>query len=1032
MHHRTCYVRDPMDSHTFDEVKSGKVKCNHIRGFKSEVVKYDEKIAHWLLFEKLLSETDQTFFADRQYLKDGPTNGSVLCRYKDFFNCPNGYLQHQTHCFKVFSNQLTWTAAQNFCRKQGATLAVPHDDGTLRYLSKMAYNKNITNKSFNSLFWIGLEIPNHKTIITADKSPANHFRWLPLGHKRTLADAFKTPHTACALSSSAANTGHVGVFGYNQVINGNFHNKMAGSWYSPTQAAGIAFAFAALDLMITILGLAWNGRFFTFDNIAHWFDFAHYYFTISPIDFLGITILRVSLLLGGALGVFSNPRYAAQACSKYSNFCFAFVLLMIAFSPAKLLAFYEHPEARFAVGDWILMIWCILASIFVQGIWMSVFSRVREERYRRFNELNSVYYEGDDADYFAAMQQKEAEEDAQKRETFAMLFRLFGYMAKEWMFYSVAFTFLLLYSLSRVFAPYYTGEVVGAVFGEGASYEKLHQKVLIMGLLSLGSAIFGGFRGGFFTYSQSRVDRRIRNDLFDSLVHQEIGFFDANKTGEVVSRLNADCQTMSNTLSLYMNLFGSLIFMFTLSWRLCMVTLIAVPIIFLVSKVYGVYYDRLAEDSQQSIAKANDVAEEVLSSIRTVKSFACEKFESLRFLSFLNITLGIGGRRAIAHIGFLWTTEFLQMGILTVVLFYGGHLVIKGEISSSLLVSFLLYQFQLGENLRELGEVWNGLMQAVGSSRKVFELIDRQPEVKNDGRIAPDGRNAQIEGRIEFRNVYFAYPTRADIPVMNNLSFTVEPGQVVALVGPSGGGKSSCIAALEHFYEPLSGEVLLDGVPIRDYDHKFLHRIIALVGQEPVLYARSVEQNISYGLEDCSKTQIINASRMANSHDFITQTAEGYNTNVGEKGSQMSGGQKQRIAIARALCRNPTILLLDEATSALDSESERYVQEAIEKNLKGKTVIMIAHRLSTVEKADKIVVISGGRVVQEGKHQELINQDGGEAPDPIPVKKPSSATSPSVSSMTTRGRHIRARDSQTTNPGVAQSFLGSSIASSYL
>ncbi|KAI6203581.1 ATP-binding cassette sub-family B member 9 [Aphelenchoides besseyi] len=775
-----------------------------------------------------LPETDQTFFADRQYLKDGPTNGSVLCRYKDFYSCSNGYVQHQTHCFKVFPNQLTWTAAQSFCRKQGATLAVPHDDDTLKYLSKMAYNKNITNKSFNSFFWIGLQIPDHKTILTADKTPANHFRWLPLGHKRTLADAFKTPHTACALSSSAANTGHVGVFGYNQ--------QMAGSWYSPTQAAGIAFAFAALDLMITILGLAWNGRFFTFDNIAHWFDFAHYYFTISPIDFLGITILRVSLLLGGALGVFSNPRHAAQACSKYSNFCFAFVLLMIAFSPAKLLAFYEHPEARFAVGDWILMIWCILASIFVQGIWISVFSRVREDRYRRLNELNSAYYEGDDADYFAAMQQKEAEEDAQKRETFAMLFRLFGYMAKEWMFYSVAFTFLLLYSLSRVFAPYYTGEVVGAVFGEGASYEKLHEK-----------------------------------------------------------------------------LFGSLIFMFTLSWRLCMVTLIAVPIIFLVSKVYGVYYDLKIVNSL--LQKANDVAEEVLSSIRTVKSFACEKFESLRFLSFLNVTLGIGGRRAIAHIGFLWTTEFLQMGILTVVLFYGGHLVIKGEISSSLLVSFLLYQFQL---------------------------------------VAPDGRNAQIEGRIEFRNVHFAYPTRADIPVMNNLSFTVEPGQVVALVGPSGGGKSSCIAALEHFYEPLSGEVLLDGVPIRDYDHKFLHRIIALVGQEPVLYARSVEQNISYGLNDCSKTQIINASRMANSHDFITQTAEGYNTNVGEKGSQMSG-----VAIARALC-------------------------------------------------------------------------SGEAPDPIPVKKPSSATSPPVSSLTTRGRHIRARDSQTTNPGVAQSFLGSSIASSYL
>ncbi|KAF7634500.1 hypothetical protein Mgra_00006071 [Meloidogyne graminicola] len=576
-------------------------------------------------------------------------------------------------------------------------------------------------------------------------------------------------------------------------------------------------------------------------------------------------------------------------------------------------------------------------------------------------------------------------------------------------------------------------KIVGAVFGADASYEHLFNYVIIMASLSLSSSIFAGLRGGFFTYSQARIDRRIRGDLFRSFVRQEIGFFDANKTGEICSRINADCQTMSNTLALYMNVFcrnmtmliGSLIFMFLLSWRLTVVTFTA--------------FLQIAEESQNSVAKANDVAEEVLSAIRTVKSFACERFESLRFLSYLNITLSIGARKATAHVGFLLTTEFLQMGILTMVLFYGGHLVIQGKIDSGLLVSFMLYQFQLGENLRELGEVWNGLMQAVGASRKVFELIDRQPEVQNDGHIALDDRIARMEGRIEFRNVHFRYPTRPNVPVLKGLSFTVEPGQIVALVGPSGGGKSSCIALLEHFYEPESGEVLLDGIPVRDYDHKFLHTKVSLVGQEPVLYARSVRENIAYG-STATYEAVQRASRHANAHGFITETHEGYETDVGEKGGQMSGGQKQRIAIARALVREPVVLLLDEATSALDSESEHLVQEAIQRNLKGRTVLLIAHRLSTVENADKIVVISGGRVVQEGVHKTLIAEEGlykqlvQRQMLGAELSEDFTAPKQAHSERTPRARSAK-RVPRSTSPSqqsTVQSFLGSSMASSYL
>ncbi|KHN76663.1 ATP-binding cassette sub-family B member 9 [Toxocara canis] len=841
-------------------------------------------------------------------------------------------------------------------------------------------------------------------------------------------------------------------------------------WYSGAQALFVAIGFATFDMLMNIFGLAWNGKFFTVDNIVHWFDLENYQFRKNPVDFLGVALVRVCILLGGGVGVYANPCGGPAACDKYSNLVFAILLLIVAFSPSKLLAFYEDINLKFAVGDWILMIcnlvfailllivafspskllafyedinlkfavgdwilmiWCVFASLFTQAIWLYIFARVREPEPGTTDER---IFEDDEYT-------EEDEKLLQQREAIQTLLRLFSYMLKEWAFYLLAFTFLILYSLSRVFIPYYTGEVVASVFGAQGSYAELHKTVAIMAFLSFSGAVFGGLRGGSFTYAQARIDRRIRDDLFRSLVKQEIGFFDANKTGEICSRLNADCMTMSNTLSLYVNvlsrnltmLVGSVIFMFFLSWRLSMVTLIAIPMIFLVSKVYGVYYDQLSEETQSSVAKANDVAEEVISAIRTVKSFACEKFEALRFLSFLDITLAIGTRKAIAHVGFVWTSEFLQMGILIVVLWYGGHLVLKDEVESRLLVSFLLYQFQLGENLRELGEVWNGLMQAVGASRKVFELIDRKPQVDNHGRIRLDNTISRLEGKIEFKNVKFSYPIRPDLLVMRDISFTVNPGEVVALVGPSGSGKSSLIAMMEHFYEPTSGQVLLDGIPVRDYDHKFLHTKVALVGQEPVLYARSVRENIAYGIDNITDEEIQRAAILSNAHTFIMETTDGYETDVGEKGSQMSGGQKQRIAIARALARDPVVLLLDEATSALDSESERLVQEAISKNLSGHTVLVVAHRLSTVENADKIIVINHGKVEQTGIYKELAETEGlfqtlvqkqlkNKTSDENEESKPQANGLP----PTPRSRriHITSPASSTT-----QTFLGTSFAS---
>ena len=260
---------------------------------------------------------------------------------------------------------------------------------------------------------------------------------------------------------------------------------------------------------------------------------------------------------------------------------------------------------------------------------------------------------------------------------------------------------------------------------------------------------------------------------------------------------------------------------------------------------------------------------------------------------------------------------------------------------------------------------------------KVFEYIDREPEIPNGGTLAP----GDFTGRVEFKNVSFSYPTRSDSDVLKNVSFVVEPGEMVALVGSSGAGKSTCINLLQHFYEPNDGDVLIDGVSVKQLDHKFLHRKVALVGQEPVLFARSLKENIAYNYgSDCTASEleqlVTDVAKLANAHDFITELARGYNTQAGEKGQQLSGGQKQRVAIARALIRAPSVVLFDEATSALDAESEYKIQEAMFRNLRGRTMIVMAHRFSTIEKANRIIVMDKGEVVEVGNHAQLMANGG--------------------------------------------------------
>ncbi|EDV22056.1 uncharacterized protein TRIADDRAFT_29304 [Trichoplax adhaerens] len=549
----------------------------------------------------------------------------------------------------------------------------------------------------------------------------------------------------------------------------------------------------------------------------------------------------------------------------------------------------------------------------------------------------------------------------------------------DWHYIFGGFIFLLAASVTEIFIPYFEGHVINDIV-KSTSDTQIRDAIITLGLITFATSVCTGIRGGLFMVAVARMNIRIRNLLFQSVVKQDISFFDQSTTGEITSRLTSDVTKMSDEVTLNINTFlrgiikviGTTIFMFVLSFRLTVVTLISLPLIAIIVDYFGEWYKKLSKSVQDSLASANGVAEEVCSSIKTVRSFACESYEIQRYAKKLKITYGHKLKQAILYAGFEFTNEMLDLAITVVTLYYGGHLVITGQISGGMFIAFILYQLEMGESVEDLGEVYTGLMQAVGAADKVFELLDRKSEFTCNGTYAP----AQLSGHIQFKDVSFSYPSNRERMVLDKVSFEAKPGEVIALVGQSGSGKSTCISLLERFYEPASGEILIDSHPISEYDHEYLHRKMALVGQEPVLFARKLEENIAYGHENCEFEDIRQSAIEANADEFIQDLHHGYGAYAGERGHNLSGGQKQRIAIARAIVRKPCILLLDEATSALDAYSEHLVQQAIKANCKNRTVIIIAHRLSTVEDADRILVIDKGKVAEEGNHFSLLAKNG--------------------------------------------------------
>ncbi len=547
-----------------------------------------------------------------------------------------------------------------------------------------------------------------------------------------------------------------------------------------------------------------------------------------------------------------------------------------------------------------------------------------------------------------------------------------------------ATVFLALGSVTSLAFPQAVGVMMDSALGalkQGKpDVAGIDRTALILGGIFAVQGLAMAMRFVLFSRAGERVVNRLRSDLFQAIVNQETAFFDGQKTGDLANRLSSDTAVLQSTVTANISMvlrngaqgLGALGMLLYTSPRLTSLMLLVVPPVALAAVYYGRKVRKLAREVQDSLAKAGEVAVESLSGIRTVRSFAAEKKEVARYGAAIGESLKLAYRRLNLSAVFMGVTSFSAYAAGALVFWYGGRMVAAAELSAGELTKFLMYTMMLAFSLGAMAELWADFQRAAGAAERVFELLHRQPA------IAPSGglKLPRVEGRVHYAQVTFAYPTRKDVPVLTDFELSLAPGEVVALVGPSGAGKSTIASLLYRLYDPLVGVVTLDGEPLPGLDPEWLRQQIGVVAQEPLLFSTSIEENIRYGRPLATEAEVHEAARLANAREFIDRFPEGFATLVGERGVQLSGGQKQRVAIARAILKDPRILVLDEATSALDAESEHLVREALERLMRGRTTLIIAHRLSTVKDANRVVVLDGGRVVQSGPHAALVGEEG--------------------------------------------------------
>ena len=516
-------------------------------------------------------------------------------------------------------------------------------------------------------------------------------------------------------------------------------------------------------------------------------------------------------------------------------------------------------------------------------------------------------------------------------------------------------------------------------FSSGANTDRTFGFVL---LVILALALATAARYFFVTLLGERVVADLRTRLYAHLLGLDAGFFDRTRSGELISRLTADAEllrsvvgsSMSVALRSVVTVVGALAMLFVTSPKLAAWALVGIPLAVLPIVVGSRRIQKVSRASQDRVADANAVASEALGAVRTVQAHAREAYERQRYAAAIATAVATARKRIGAQSIVTAVAMSLIFGAIILVLWSGAHDVIAGRMSAGSLGQFVLYALIGGGSVGALAEVWNELQRAAGGMGRINELLQEDPQVTAPA--APAKLSEPVRGEIVFDAVTFHYPQRPDSAALHDFSLRVQPGETVALVGPSGAGKSTLLSLLLRFHDPQAGTIRLDGIDLRALDLDALREAIALVPQSPTLFAASAADNIRYGRLDATDDEVRQAAAAAEADTFLDALPDGFASELGERGARLSGGQQQRVAIARALLKDAPVLLLDEATSALDAQSERAVQTALEHLMEGRTTLVVAHRLATVLRADRIVVIDAGRIVAEGTHAQLLAQGG--------------------------------------------------------
>ncbi|MCP1385712.1 ABC transporter ATP-binding protein [Runella salmonicolor] len=543
----------------------------------------------------------------------------------------------------------------------------------------------------------------------------------------------------------------------------------------------------------------------------------------------------------------------------------------------------------------------------------------------------------------------------------------------------VGILFLLLSLTTNLIFPKLIGEIVAVI--EGKSSYELNQVVLfLIGILVLQS-LFSFGRIYFFSIVSEKGMADIRRTLYGKIVSLPIPFFEQRRVGELMSRITSDVQALQDVLSFTLaELFRSLatvvvgiVIICFISWKLTIFMLATFPVAIVVAMIFGRYIRKLSKKAQDELANANVVVEETLQSVTIVKAFTNEFLEINRYGDALSRVITASLKAARFRGGFVSFIIFALFGGIVGVVWYGATLVQSGEMPFSELMTFIFYTMFIGGSIGGLGDMYAQIQKTLGASERLLEILDEKSEVDVHQRVQP----ITVNGNIAFDNVQFAYPTRPDMQVLKGVSLNVPAGQKIALVGYSGAGKSTIVQLLMRYHTPLGGKISVDGQDIQTFDITAYRQNIAVVPQEVILFGGTIRENIAYGKPNATHEEIREAARKANALDFIESFPDQLETIVGERGIKLSGGQRQRIAIARAILKDPKILILDEATSSLDAESEKLVQDALDRLMQNRTTIIIAHRLATVRNVDCIYVIKEGTIFESGTHEELAMNENG-------------------------------------------------------